>query len=74
MTKPYAVKCDACQWGKIDVQGTLCPKCQGNGSILVSDELEPLKPWEAALLLGALLISAFLVIYGIVALVLGFHR
>ena len=74
MTKPYAVKCDACQWGKVDDKGTLCPKCQGNGSILVSDELEPLKPWEAALLLGALLISAFLVIYGIVALVLGFHR
>ena len=72
MIKPYAVKCDACHWGYVN--GRQCPKCEGNGSVMVTDVDEPLKVWEAALLIGVLLMSAYLVVYGAVAIILRFHR
>lgn len=72
MIRSYAVKCDRCHWGYIN--GEVCHKCQGNGSILIEDDLEPLKTWEAALLIGIALIGAFLVVYGAYSLVVGLRR
>jgi DNA-directed RNA polymerase subunit RPC12/RpoP len=64
---PYAVTCDRCQ-GKMFVDGILCPKCSGDGRILIMPQVSTFSQRAARQMFWILLGASSLVLVAIALL------